>query len=114
LSHPRRKISTRNVRGGGVNYAILSDFDELFGRLPEAVFTCRSAMKIRLEVFENRCECCGATFRSLHQAPHDYGLVAFTTSSGHVAAAIPDEDPSGPRQRRFWFVRLVGLFAIMK
>ena len=49
-------------------------------------------MRIRLQVFENRCANCETSFRTLHQAPHDYGVAAFVGSSERVAMAVADED----------------------
>ena len=48
-------------------------------------------MKIRLQVFEDRCAKCGKVFRALHQ-PQDYGITAFVSSRGRVAVAVADED----------------------
>ena len=50
-------------------------------------------MRIRLQVFEERCAKCGKVFRALHQSPHDYGIAAFVGAQGRVAIAVADDDP---------------------
>jgi hypothetical protein len=39
-------------------------------------------MKIRLQMYEERCAKCGKAFRAPHQSPYDYGIAAFIGERG--------------------------------
>jgi hypothetical protein len=49
-------------------------------------------MRLRLQVFENRCAHGGSAFYTLNQSPADYGVAVFVSEKGHVAVAVADED----------------------